>query len=314
MATPRNVVAVTPGGHITQDMILGFIAMCQVPNAPQSTAKLRRLWVAEGLDSDLIPKQRKPVHAFQMACRSVETRRRDDLGTSFHLHEVKVDEVLENETECVYQITQLVRDKDNKIIDHPKAMRLTFNKSDGTIEDDPLDKKTYKALKGLAQDVRDHFEVNSNKVPGAKLRRAIRATLREQHATLIQNKGVFFVPKAGKITLDSIGNVLTGLYGDDGPAELFIMPCANDEGERAMIARHFQANVTDHIDKLLAEISTRLNSGTEVRKDRRESLVGEKRRLNEAVGKYKGLLDDKLLLVNEKMRLLDDGLEQLLTM
>lgn len=307
--TPRNVVAVTPGGQITLDMILGFMALVQVPNAPQSVAKLRRLWVAEGLDPELIPKQRKPVNAFQMACRSVETRKTDSVKTS----EIKVDEVLENENECVYQITQLVRDKDNKIIEHPKAMRLTFNKHDGTIEDEPLDKKTYKALKGLAQRIRDDFEANSNKLPGAKLRRAVRAVLKGQDATLIQNKGVFFVPKAGKITLDSISNVLEGLYGDGNKAEMFTIPVANDEGERAMIARHFQSNVTDHIDTLIAEITQRLNSGAVLRSDRRASLVGERRRLEEGVERYRDLLDDKLLVLNEKLRLLDNGLEKVLT-
>lgn len=310
MARSRNVVAVTPGGQITMDMILGFIALCQVPNAPQSVAKLRRLWLAEGLDDTLIPKQRKPVHAFQAACRSVETRRTESLK----VHEVKVDEVLENEKECVYQITRLVRNKDDKLIDHPKAMRLTFNKATGEIEADPLDKKTYRALKGLEDAVREDFERNSNRVPGAKIRRAVRATLRDQHATLIQNKGVFFVPKAGKIALDSIQNVLQGLYGDSGVAEMYVIPCANDEGERQMIARHFQANVTDHIDKLLAEITMRLKSGNEVRKDRRESLVAERLRLNEAVERYRDMLDDKLLVVGEKMRYLDNGLEELLGM
>ncbi len=308
---PRNVVAATPGGQITTDMILGFIALCQVPNAPQSIAKLRRLWLAEGLDASLIPKQRKPVHAFQAACRSVETRRTESLK----VHEVKVDEVLENEKECVYQITRLVRNKDEKLIEHPKAMRLTFNKATGEIEADPLDKKTYRALSTLEDGVRFHFEQNSNKMPGSKIRRAIRATLRDQHATLIQNKGVFFVPKAGKITLDSISNVLAGLYAADaGAAELLVIPCANDQPQRDIIADTFQSNVADEIDGLLAEISMRLKSGGEVRKDRRESLVGERRRLNEAIERYRDMLDDKLLVVGEKVRLLDNGLEELLGM
>lgn len=308
--TPRNVVAVTPGGQITQEMILGYIALCQVPNAPQSVAKLRRLWLAEGLDPDLIPKQRRPVNAFQTACRSVETRRSEALRT----HEIKVDEVLEDENECVYQITLLVRDKDEKLIDHPKAMRLTFNKHDGTIKDEPLDRKTYKALKGLAENIREEFETNSNKIPGSKIRRAIRASLRAQHSTLIQNKGVFFVPKAGKVTLDSIGNVLSALYSaDEGNSELFVIPCANDQAQRDVIADNFQSNVGDEVDELLAEITMRLKSDQDPRKDRRESMVGERRRIGEAVDKYRNLLDDKLLVVNEKIRLLDNGLEELLS-
>ncbi len=307
---PRDIVAATPGGKITQDMILGFIAMLQVSNAPQSAAKLRRLWLAEGLDGKAIPKQHRPTSVFQVACRSVQTRKTN----SDRIHEIKVDEVLENEAECIYQITQLVRDKDKKLIEHPKAMRITFNKKTGAIEDEPLDKATYKSLKSLAQDIRDEFERNSSKVPGSKIRRAIRDTLRDQHATLIQNKGVFFVPKAGKVTLDSISNVLSGLYPHHGNGDLFILPCANDKPQREVIGEEFRAEISEQIDALLAEVSTRLKAEKPLRKDRQTSLVAERRRLKEAHERYKNMLDDKLLVVGEKISLLDDGLEELMTM
>jgi hypothetical protein len=303
------VVAVTPGGNITNDMILGFMAMSQIPNATQSLAKLRRLWLAEGLDDSFIPKQRRMTGVFQSACRAVETRRSEALKST----EIKVDEVLENEAECIYQITLLVRDKAEKLIEHPKAMRLTYNKRDGSIEDEPLDdKKAYKALKPLADKVRDEFDKNSSRLPGSKIRRAFRRTLRDQHSTLIQNKGVFFVPKAGKPTLDSLQNVMKGLYGDEGDAEMFIMAVANDEGERAVIAKHYQDNVTDQIDQLLAEITMRLKTEKPARGDRKETLVAERRRINEGIERYRSMLDNKLLVADEKIRLLDNGLEELL--
>lgn len=305
---PRNVVAVTPGGNITNDMILGFIAMSQIPNAPQSLAKLRRLWLAEGLDESFIPKQRRMTGVFQSACRSVETRRSEALKET----EIKVDEVLENEAECIYQITLLVRDKAEKLIEHPKAMRLTYNKRTGSIEDEPVDdKKAYKALKPLADKVREDFDKNSTRLPGSKIRRAFRRTLRDQHSTFIQNKGVFFVPKAGKPTLDSLQNVMQGLYGDTS-AEMFVMPIANDEGERAVIAKHYENNVTDQIDQLLAEITMRLKTDKPARGDRKETLVAERRRISEGIERYRSMLDSKLLVADEKVRLLDNGLEELL--
>lgn len=306
---PKNLVAVTPGGNITMDMIIGFYAMTQVPNAPVSAAKLRRLWMMEGLEEKLVPKQRRAVDVFMAACRSVESRRTESDRT----HEIKVDRVMETPEECVYQVTQLVRDRDHKVIEHPKAMRIVYDQGTGEIRDEPLDdKKLYKELSGMADAIREHFEKNTSKVPGSKVRQAIRTTLAEQHATMIQNKGVFFVPKAGKMTLDSIKNVIDELYGESGIAEIHLIPCANDEGERAMVARHFQANVGDNIDTLLAEISQRLKSEQPLRKDRKASLVGERQRIGQAYDRYRDLLDDKLSVVMEKMRLLDEGLESLL--
>jgi hypothetical protein len=65
---------------------------------------------------------------FRSACRSVETRRHTAATKRV---EVKVDEVLHNAKECVYQITRLVRDEANAVIEHPKAMTLAFDKALG---------------------------------------------------------------------------------------------------------------------------------------------------------------------------------------
>lgn len=312
MATrrPKNVVAKTPNGDITTEMILGYIALVQVPNKPVSATKLRRLWMVEGLEEKLVPKQRRSVDVFMAACRSIETRRTD---ASNNIHEIKVDRVLESPEECVYQVTQLVRDKDHKVIDHPKAMRLTYTAKDGKITDEALDdKKLYKELKELATVVREDFDRNSSKVPGSKVRAAIRTTLAEQMATRVQNKGVFFVPKAGRNTLSAIQNVLGALYGAGDQAEIAIIPLASDTPEKQMVKRHVEENVADDVDKLLAECSMRLKSDQPVRADRKANLVAERKRIAELVTRYEDLLDGRLEVLQEKMRLLDDGLEELL--
>lgn len=310
MATrrPKNVVAQTPNGDITTEMILGFLALVQVPNKPVSATKLRRVWMIEGLEEKLVPKQRRAVDVFMAACRSIETRRTEGERT----HEIKVDKVLETSEECVYQITQLTRDKDQKVIDHEKGMRLRFTSADGKITDEALDdKKLYKELGQLADLVRAEYDRNGTKVPGAKLRQAIRTTLAEQMATRVQNKGVFFVPKAGRNTLTAIQNVLEGLYSG-GEAEIAIFPLASDAPEKKMVKRHFEEQVTDEINALIGEISSRLKSDQPVRGDRKANLVAERKRIAEGVVRYQDLLDTKLITLNESIKLLDDGLEELL--
>jgi hypothetical protein len=312
MATrrPKNVVAKTANGDITTEMILGFIALVSIPNKPVSATKLRRLWMIEGLEEKLVPKQRRSVDVFMAACRSIESRRSD---AAERVHEIKVDRVLESSEECVYQITQLVRDKDHRVIDHPKAMRLTFTPKDGKITDEALDDKAlYKELKQLATIVRDDFDRNSSKVPGSKVRAAIRATLADQHATRIQNKGVFFVPKAARTTLDAIQNVLDGLYSGGDHAEMGIIPLASDQNEKDLVKRHFEGNVTSEVDALLAECSQRLKSDVPVRGDRKSNLVAERKRIGLAVERYQDLLDGKLDVLQEGLRLLDNSLEELL--
>lgn len=313
MATrrPKNVVAKTPNGDITTEMILGYIALVSIPNQPVSATKLRRLWMIEGLEEKLVPKQRRSVDVFMAACRSIETRRTD--AATERVHEIKVDRVLESSDECVYQITQLVRDKEHRVIDHPKAMRLVFTAKDGKIKDEALDDKAlYKELKQLATVVRDDFDRNSSKVPGSKVRAAIRATLADQLATRIQNKGVFFVPKAGRNTLDAIQNVIEGLYHSGDEAEIGIIPLASDQPEKDMVRKHFEGNVSDEVDTLLAECSSRLKSDQPVRADRKSNLVSQRKQIGAAVERYQDLLDGKLDVLHEGLKLLDNALEELL--
>lgn len=312
MATrrPKDVVAVTPNGDITEGMILGYIALVSIPNKPVSTAKLRRSWLVHGQDEKMVPKDRRGADVFMAACRSVESRRTHNDRT----HEIKVDRVVESSEECVYQITQMVRDKDQKLIEHPKAMRLTYTARDGKIKDESIDdRQLYKELKGLADTIRDDFAKNSSKVPGAKVRAAMRETLMSEHATRIQNKGVFFLPKAAKRTLEDLQSVLRDVYGDGNyDAELALIPLAADSPEKAMVKRHFAESVTGEIDELLAEVSGRLKADAPIRADRRANMVGERKRISDGVERYKDLLGDRLLELDEKIKLLDDGLEELL--
>lgn len=309
MARAKNIVASTPNGDITTEMILGYLALVSIPNKPVSTAKLKRTWLIHGQDEKLVPKVRRSVDVFMAACRSVESRRTDEDRT----HEIKVDRVLESSEECVYQVTQLVRDKDHKLIEHPKAMRLTFTAKDGKIRDEAIDDKNlYRELKQLATVIRAEFDRNSSKVPGSKVRAAIRETLLREHSTRIQNKGVFFVPKAARRTLDDLQGVIRDLYGDTGEAEMAVLPVASDKAEKAMVKRHYEGNVADEMDGLLAEISGRLKSDNPVRGDRKANMVAQRKSIAEGMERYQDLLDERSLVLQEKLKLLDNGLDELL--
>lgn len=307
--TPRNVIAVTPGGDITKDMILGFYALFYMPDRPISAAKLRKLWLAEGLEEGLVPKNRRAVNAFQVACRSVETRRH---AGSNRQEEIKVDEVSHTSNACVYQITRMVRDKDHQVIEHPKAMRITFNKESETIKSERLEPDAARALSGIGDRIREHYEANAKKLPSSKVRVAIRAVLDQMGATNVRRKsgGVYFCPKEGQGTLESLQRVLAGLYDD---AELHLIACANAQGERAMIERHFTVNVREEFHELMADVATRLRDGTGIRGDRLKTIVNRRRELEAHAERYRTLLDSNLDDVLEAGQLLDEQIEALAT-
>lgn len=311
---PRNVIAVTPGGDLTMDHIMGWYVVSSIPDAGVSASKLRRAWIGAGMDPALVPKTRKAVNAFQVACRSVETRR-SNTNESFHLKniEVRVDEVLENADECVYQITYLVRDKDNRVIEHPKAMRIIFGKVSEEIRWEALDQLVFAdddVLNALGESIKAHFEDNTNKVPGAKVRDAIRRTLESVNSTTIAKK-LYFIPKAGRGTLEDLQEALSDVYGD-GEYEFHSIPVASDEGQKALIERHFTVNVTDECNRLLGDIRDRLHNDKDIRSDRLKNLVERRREITKTVEKYRDLLDMSLEQVDEQVLLLNEGLENLI--
>jgi hypothetical protein len=175
-----EMLTLIDGTTLDRDSILGFISLFTVPDNPVPGAKLNRLWTAEGLDAALIPDARKAADVFAQACRQVETRK---AGTNpAHRTEVKVDEVSNGPDERVYQITRMVRDQTNQVIDHPKAMTLALDKpaADGgadaanCIKVIPRDPATFGALKGLADSVVAYYDKNLTTVPGQKIRNAVR--------------------------------------------------------------------------------------------------------------------------------------------
>lgn len=313
--TPRNVVAITPGGNITLDHIIGFYALFTIPNQPVAASKLNRLWMAEGLPPHLIPRERDAKHNFMQACRSIETRSRNT-DSANKRKEIEVDPVTETADRVVYQVTSLVRDKLNEVIDHPKAMRVAYDKATERIDCTPLDKKTGlddEDLQVLAERIQGFFDSHLTMVPGERVRASVRALMEDMGATNVRKKagGVYFVPKDGKSTLDGLGNVLDGLWGE-GEAELHLIFAANAEGEKELVERHFNVNVSEQLDGMMAEVTEALTGeGRKLRKDRVGNLLKERRELGENRERYAELLGTNLEEVGVKIDLLDQQLEKL---
>lgn len=317
MTRKSNVIAVTPGGDITLDHIIGFYALFNVPDRAVSASKIHRLWTAEGLPPHLVPNARETKHAFMAACRSVETRKREERGPGDRMTEIKANMVMETPTEVIYQITHLVRRPSQEVIDHPKTMRVRFSKTMEYMDFEPLDKRfSPDLIKELGEAIEGHFNKNQTKLPGPRVRSAVRGLMGDIGGTNVRRRagGVYFVPKDAKRDLDALGRILTELYQDD--AELHLIPCANAEGEREMVERHFSVNVTTEVDELMAEVSEALHGGENkqrMRKDRVNNILQRRHHLALHRERYRRLLDTELEEVGEKISLLDQQLTSLIT-
>lgn len=316
----KDLVAV-PHGTIDQRDLLGTITIFTVPDKPVKGSKLTRLWASEGLDPALIPESRQPVHVFQGACREVATKRGGAVGSNGHRTEVKVDEVYENGDECVYQITRLVRDAANQVIDHPKAMTLVFDKALAQAEIDggkadpitctPRDPESYGQLKGLEDRVRQDYHRNLSNVPGQKVRNATRDYMTLLGATPMRKSGgVYFVPIAGYQTLQSIERVLDKLYGDDARFDTY--PMMSTSSARDKLRDHHAVHVVEDAEALMARIVNRLKDGGTIRKDFSTNILQARRELGARRKQYVELLGTETEKVNDHLEILDEQVEKLM--
>lgn len=310
MTTKTKTKGIAVAGELPDELLLGYLTIFTVPDQPVTASKLTRVWAANGLDMGLIPRQRQPVNTFENACRSVETRRR----TNDQQVEVKVDRVMEDRDESVYQITRMVRDTVGQVIEHPKAMRVTFDKIDQSITVDELEHDAYKALGGLEEAIRERYDQLADKVPGQKIRAAVRAYMKQMGATNVRRKagGVYFVAKAHKPTLDGLADALETLFG--GEADLHTIAYANGDGEREMLEKHYKLTAGDALDEQIGRIATRLKKGGQVRMDMVTNVIQERRLLGQQAKQMTEILGDEQALIREKLGMLDEQIEKLMDM
>jgi hypothetical protein len=321
---PRGAVGAMSEGELDERHFLGRVATFTHPEEWVGGSKVIRAWSKAGLDIEDAPKVRSDAHVFQSACRSVETRRPSNGGG---LVEVKVDEVLDNANECVYQVTRMVRDRAERLIDHPKAMRVSFTKATSEITVDALE--DYDALRGLEESIREHVAKHGKSIHSQKIRNAIRDVLLKIGGQNLRRKagGLYFVPVTyiksdahggaqqtlpTKPVLDGLHDFLADIYGD--AADFYTIPLVNDEGAQEMVRKHFTINAGVKTRELLEDALQRLRQGRGERRVRQELLVrlhNERRRLGGAVDQFDSLVGVERKQIEQDLRDLDKALSDL---
>lgn len=299
--------------------LLGWLTTFSHPDDFVNGPKAVRSWASNGLDVNDLPQQRHGFHIFQSACRSVESRRRN--GQEVEVH---VDEVLHDDRECVYQVTRMVRDKANRLIEHPKAMTLAYEKATETITVKEL--ADFDALRGIEEQIREDYKRNAKKIPGQKLRDCVRGQLLKMGAQNLRRKagGLYFVPETYSLTvngrskraetkplLDGLAAVLDDLYGERG--DFYAIPLISEESAQDMVRKHFTINVNERAREAMerAVQRARAGKGRGVRPDFLANLWNERRQIAASIKEFDGLVALERTDIDQNLRDLDEALNKL---
>lgn len=308
---------ITVGESIPENELLGRLAFYSLPDEERSGALLMKSWVKHGLDEDALPDARQAVDVFRSACSSVKARVAHDAKTGQRI-EILSNPVVDDGS--AYQITVRRWDRVKKVIEHEKGMRVEFDKKTNAITIAQLDDFD-PAMGKLATAIQAHFDANAKTVPGQKIRNAVRQTLLDIGAQNLRRKagGLYFVPAeqpgtgiATKPILDGLAGVLEDLYDD--LADFHVIPCANGEGEREIVAKHFAMNANEKAGELAEKAWARVRQGRGergVRSDLVDNLNNERRALLGQIRHFEQLVQLERSDVDAKLDELDEALEKL---
>lgn len=315
---PKNAVAVTPGGAITDDMIIGHYYWIGIPEQYKSAVTIKKNWKAAGLPEDKLPRERQKVHVAQEAIRSIE----GDASNGIR-RRVIVNEVEHTSGSVTSQVTLQIWDQENRVIEHEKSMRVTFDKKLGDFaEFEQLDPDAQDHLEGLEERIREHFEAHATRMPGAKMRWIIRTLLQSEGAENMSDSGksaVYYITAEKTDVLKAVGQFLAETYKGDGnhaKGSLHSVPVINDEGQREFLKARFVQNCEDDLqrfrDKLLDLVRKQGDRKRGFRSDMLHNLREERAQLIDRREKFSELLSDTLTELDQSSRLADSALTKLM--
>lgn len=323
MTPPTSTVApdVIAVGRKSKLPVLGYLTWFSVPDRPVSIKKLRKEWLLAGLDPQALPEDPRSLYLFKRAMRAQEGKVRTEDGGVI---ETDVKDVLETGDLCIYQISRVVRDADERQVDYPKAMRVVYNKQAQEMKFDPLGEVPRGEILPMMEAIQDYFENNAKMIDGRKVRTVVRNFLKDdsdEQGGIVglsgenlrgKGGGVYFIAAKYKDELEALESALDGLY-DDGAAYLHSVPLADSASERELVRRHHLNNTKHEIEEAMADVAKLLRSDRKhaVRSDVAAHHWRRLRALQRRAAEYKGLLKDENEDIDQATELLQKQLDKL---
>jgi hypothetical protein len=252
--------------------------------------------------------------------------------------ETDVRDVLENEQDVVYQVSRVVRDLNERVVDYPKALRVWFSKVTGDIKFKPLGEVPRSEVLPIMEGIQDAFDKNAKTVTGSKVRTLVRHYIKDESDTgWVHEKtgkrygqqvglsgenlrgkagGVYFVLAKYEDQIEALAQMLDQLYKPHGRAYLMHVPLADSATEREMIRRRHVANSIEGMDEAMSDVRNLLREGRE--REVRENVVKHHyqvlERMRRRAAQYNEALREEQEDVEARMDLLHKQLRKLMSL
>lgn len=296
----KNMTAISKDSKVPP---LGYIVWFSVPDEDVSVRKVKRLWGLAGLDPKPLPSNPREIDAFKRAVRDEEGRH---TLTNGDIVETDVRDVLTDDENIIYQVSRVVRDRANRVVDYPKAVRVWYSKVTGEIDFKALGEIPRRDVMPIMESIQGRFEANAKTITGAKVRGLVRQYIKDdddEQANMVglagenmrgKAGGVYFVLARYAEQLEGLAEFLAELY-EDGRAYLYSIPLADSATEREMIRRQHSANSIADIEEAVGDARRLLRDNRErsIRDNVRKHHFMKLERLRRHAAQYADALQDE---------------------
>lgn len=316
--TPKSMQGMVAVGDDRDIAPLGYLTWFSIPDESIGLRKLQKSLAMFGLSPTLAPTDTKAIHTFKRAMREQEGRHRN--GT---ITETDVAQIEETREICVYQITRLERDLEERVIEYPKALRVIFHKETAVIDYEPLDGVPRSEVMPMMSAIQEFYDRNSSRVTGARVRAVVRNYLRNEPNEQLKQEGlsgenlrgkaggIYFIPAKHADQLKALAAMLNEAY--KGKAYLHAVPMADSATEREIVRRHHNANAMEEAREMMTELRGLLADDRE--RAPRSDVIAHKwaqfQTLRKRLASYKEILKDEEDEMSQDMAILRKQLDRL---
>lgn len=328
-ATARKNLVAVDASTVPQEMWAGSYFWYSIPQDPIKLSRARKAFKDAGLDPDVLPTERRGEHVMMDACASVQGVRQN--GTREEIHS---DHVMRDSDYVIYQITRHVWDKANRVVDHPKALRVLYDFKSGTLEFQALGGTSMAEVDHLREEIQDYFDKQASSLSGHNFRTILRHYVEAAGAENMrgQSGGVYFLAQHNPL---ASFNKLRAHHGDEINGEEFMaavrraleliygrapewhrIPCINDEEQREFLRRKFLENCTEDLktyrDECLELVKSKDERKRGFRQDKRDRMVERRKEIDMRRQKFASILGETLDDLDRDMKLADSALTKFL--
>lgn len=259
-----------------------------------------------GLDKNL-PKEPKNHDTFRRVCTDAQVSRKPvanqpEVFENYMLREVAGagDKIITRRVVCEKV------DKKGKRLDYAQLADVEFNRETNHIDVtwiNGYDATTHPAAQTITEYVRNTFIAQNGWLTHYGVRQWIRQSLQGFGATAVRpSGGIYFLPEHMADTVDKLEQMVSSL---PGTTELHSLPLVDNDKQRAMVKRAFEAETIGACDDLISELHEIRAKGDGLTNEKMVRLMLERKKMNLKVAEYENLLDQNMKEAKARIEILD---------